>query len=105
MFGTGQSSYKCERKIYLVNEEKLFSILKDELIKIKEEYTTPRLTEIAQGNFDHDIEDLIQKEDMVVTVTLSGYIKRVPLNTYRAQKYSLPWPDLRVFRLPDESLG
>ena len=70
----------------LSSREKLLFILKSELLKVKEEYATLRLTEIAQGNFEHDMEDLIQKEDMVVTVTLSGYIKRVPLVTYRAQK-------------------
>ncbi|MFK7968448.1 MAG: DNA topoisomerase (ATP-hydrolyzing) subunit A [Rickettsiaceae bacterium] len=70
----------------LSSREKLLFILKSELLKVKEEYATPRLTEIAQGDFEHDMEDLIQKEDMVVTVTLSGYIKRVPLVTYRAQK-------------------
>jgi len=70
----------------LSSREKLLSILKSELLKVREDYTTPRLTEIAHGNFEHDMEDLIQKEDMVVTVTLSGYIKRVPLVTYRAQK-------------------
>ena len=70
----------------LSSREKLLFILRSELLKVKEEYATPRLTEIAQGNFEHDMEDLIQKEDMVVTVTLTGYIKRVPLVTYRAQK-------------------
>ena len=70
----------------LSSRDKLLSILKSELLNIKEGYATPRLTEIIQGGFEHDMEDLIQKEDMVVTVTLSGYIKRVPLVTYRAQK-------------------
>lgn len=70
----------------LSSREKLLFILKSELLQVREEYATPRLTEIAQGNFEHDMEDLIQKEEMVVTVTLSGYIKRVPLVTYRAQK-------------------
>ena len=70
----------------LSSREKLLFILKSELLKVREDYATPRLTEIAQGNFEHDMEDLIQKEDMVVTVTLTGYIKRVPLVTYRAQK-------------------
>ncbi len=65
--------------------DKLLSILKEELVRVKEEFATPRKTEIIEGNFDQDIEDLIQKEDMVVTVTLSGYIKRVPLATYKAQ--------------------
>lgn len=70
----------------LSSREKLLSILKSELLKVKEDYATPRLTEIIQSDFEYDMEDLIQKEDMVVTVTLSGYIKRVPLATYRAQK-------------------
>ncbi len=70
----------------LSSREKLLLILKSELLKVKEDYATPRLTEIIQSDFEYDMEDLIQKEDMVVTVTLSGYIKRVPLATYRAQK-------------------
>ena len=69
----------------LSSRDKLLSILKGELVKVREEFATPRKTEIIEGNFDQDIEDLIQKEDMVVTVTLSGYIKRVPLATYKAQ--------------------
>lgn len=70
----------------LGSREKLLYILKSELLQVKADYATPRLTEIIHGNFEHDIEDLIQKEEMVVTVTLGGYIKRVPLATYRAQK-------------------
>lgn len=70
----------------LSSRDKLLSILKSELVKIKEDFATPRKTEIIEGNFNQDIEDLIQKEEMVVTVTHGGYIKRVPLATYRAQK-------------------
>ncbi|PCJ26118.1 MAG: DNA gyrase subunit A [Rickettsiales bacterium] len=70
----------------LSSRERLLSILKSELIRVRDEFATPRKTEIIEGNFDKDIEDLIQKEDMVVTVTHSGYIKRVPLVTYRAQR-------------------
>lgn len=70
----------------LGSREKLLEILKDELIRIKNEFATPRITSIEMGDFDQDIEDLIQREEMVVTVTLGGYIKRVPLATYRAQK-------------------
>ncbi|WP_394355846.1 DNA topoisomerase (ATP-hydrolyzing) subunit A [Candidatus Trichorickettsia mobilis] len=69
----------------LSSRPRLLGILKDELILIKNEFTTPRLTSIEEGNFDTDMEELIQREDMVVTVTHSGYIKRVPLATYRAQ--------------------
>lgn len=69
----------------LGSRTRLLEILKNELIRIKDEFATPRLTSIEMGDFDQDIEDLIQREEMVVTVTLGGYIKRVPLATYRAQ--------------------
>ncbi len=69
----------------LGSRQRLLSILKEELLKIKADFATPRLTSIEIGEFDQDIEDLIPREDMVVTVTLSGYIKRVPLVTYKSQ--------------------
>ena len=61
-------------------------ILRAELREVKEQFATPRRTEIQDLEFEQDIEDLIQREDMVVTVTHGGYIKRVPLSTYRAQR-------------------
>jgi DNA gyrase subunit A len=61
-------------------------ILRSELRAIKEQFATPRRTEILDLEFEQDIEDLIQREDMVVTVTHAGYIKRVPLSAYRAQR-------------------
>lgn len=64
----------------------LLGVLKTELFEIKEKFATPRRTEIIEGDIHADIESLIQQEDMVVTVTHNGYIKRVPLSTYRAQK-------------------
>jgi DNA gyrase subunit A len=70
----------------LGSRSKLLDLLKEELLKAKAEFGTPRLTEVFEGEFDQDMEDLIQKEDMVVTVTLGGYIKRVPLSTYRSQR-------------------
>ncbi len=70
----------------LATRSKLLGILKDELSLVKENFATPRKTDIVEGNFDQDIEDLIQREDMVVTITHGGYIKRVPLATYRAQR-------------------
>mgnify|MGYP000128151120 CR=1 FL=1 len=70
----------------LASREKLLGILRNELIEVKEKYATPRRTEILDGVFGHDDEDLIQREDMVVTVSHGGYIKRVPLSTYRAQR-------------------
>lgn len=70
----------------LASREKLFEIIRKELVDIKEEFATPRKTEFEESEFERDIEDLIPREDMVVTVTVGGYIKRVPLSTYRAQK-------------------
>ncbi|MDO4184528.1 MAG: DNA gyrase subunit A [Rhodospirillales bacterium] len=70
----------------LGSREKLYGIMRDELIAIKDEYATPRLTKIEEFEFEQDVESLIQREDMVVTVTEAGYIKRVPLNAYKAQK-------------------
>ncbi|MEI6559549.1 MAG: DNA gyrase subunit A [Rhodospirillaceae bacterium] len=70
----------------LGNRAKLLEILRGELVEMKERFGTPRRTEIMDLEFEADIEDLIQREDMVVTVSHSGYIKRVPLSTYRAQR-------------------
>ena len=70
----------------LSDREKLFAILRDELAEIREKFADPRRTEIEDMEFEADIESLIQREDMVVTVTNGGYIKRVPLSTYRAQR-------------------
>jgi DNA gyrase subunit A len=70
----------------LGSPERIFKIIREELIKVKEEFATPRKTLIEDGGADLDDEDFIQKEDMVVTISHSGYIKRVPLSTYRAQK-------------------
>ena len=70
----------------LGSREKLYGIMRDELVAIKDEYATPRLTKIEEFEFEQDVESLIQREDMVVTVTEAGYIKRVPLNAYKAQK-------------------
>lgn len=70
----------------LASRARILQILKDELLDIKERFSTPRRTEIEDGSSDMDLEDLIQKEDMVITVSQDGYIKRVPLSTYRAQK-------------------
>ncbi len=70
----------------LRSREKLFGIVKDELLAVKDAHATPRRTIILDGAGDMDDEDLIQREDMVVTVSHAGYIKRVPLSTYRAQR-------------------
>jgi DNA gyrase subunit A len=62
------------------------SIVKDELRAVKAEFATPRRTVIIEQEGEVEDEDLIQREDMVVTVSHAGYIKRVPLSAYRAQK-------------------
>ncbi len=70
----------------LTSRERLLGVLRDELLQTREAWSNDRRTEIQENEFEHDIEDLIAREDMVVTVSYSGYIKRVPLTTYRAQK-------------------
>ncbi|MFG1286464.1 DNA gyrase subunit A [Xanthobacter versatilis] len=70
----------------LASRPRMRAIVRAELIAIKEEFGTPRRTEIVEGFGDLEDEDLIQREEMVVTVSHAGYIKRVPLSTYRAQR-------------------
>jgi DNA gyrase subunit A len=70
----------------LGSKEKIYQIIREELIKIKEEFANPRRTSIEDSELELEDEDFIQKEDMVVTISNSGYIKRVPLSAYRAQK-------------------
>ncbi|OCK56945.1 DNA gyrase subunit A [Bradyrhizobium sp. LMTR 3] len=62
------------------------AIIKDELAAVKNEFATPRKTVIVEQEGEVEDEDLIQREDMVVTVSHAGYVKRVPLSTYRAQR-------------------
>ena len=70
----------------LSSRTRIVDIIKGELDGIRTQYATPRLTEIVDVEGEVDDEDLIQREDVVVTVSLKGYIKRVPLSTYRAQR-------------------
>jgi DNA gyrase subunit A len=70
----------------LASRQLVMDILRTELIEMKEQFATPRRTLIEDGESSVDMENLIQREDMVVTVSLNGYIKRVPLSTYRAQR-------------------
>ncbi len=69
----------------LRSRDRVRAIIRDELTEVREKFATPRRTEIADGGFDFDDEDLIAVEDMVVTVSSGGYVKRTPLDTYRAQ--------------------
>jgi DNA gyrase subunit A len=70
----------------LRSRARIQAIVKDELIAIKNEFATPRRTVILDQEGEMEDEDLIQREDMVVTVSHAGYVKRVPLSTYRAQR-------------------
>ena len=70
----------------LRSRARIQSIAKEELAKIKDEFATPRRTIIVDQEGEMEDEDLIQREDMVVTVSHAGYVKRVPLSTYRAQR-------------------
>ena len=69
----------------LSSRARIQKIVKDELAAVRDEFGTPRRTELTDGGTDMEDEDLIPREDMVVTVTHEGYIKRVPLSVYRAQ--------------------
>jgi DNA gyrase subunit A len=70
----------------LRSRARIVGIVKQELGEIKTEFDTPRKTEIVEAEGEVEDEDLIQREDMVVTVSHKGYIKRVPLSAYRAQR-------------------
>jgi DNA gyrase subunit A len=70
----------------LGDRAKLYKVLRAEIEAVSDQFTTPRRSEIVAGGDDLDDEDLIEREDMVVTVTMTGWIKRVALNEYRAQK-------------------
>jgi DNA gyrase subunit A len=70
----------------LRSRARIQAIIRDELEAVKKEFATPRRTVILDQEGEMEDEDLIQREDMVVTVSHHGYVKRVPLSTYRAQK-------------------
>ena len=75
----------AELESILKSEEKIESIIKDELLDIKDKFKCPRKTEIVDDYDDIDIEDLVPNENMVVTITHRGYIKRVPSKQYEKQ--------------------
>ncbi|CAG9701958.1 DNA gyrase subunit A [Clostridium neonatale] len=70
----------------LASEEKLLGVIKDELIEIKNKYSDERRSKIEKVVNEIDIEDLIQEEEVVITLTNSGYIKRIPSDTYSSQR-------------------
>ncbi|SEM52123.1 DNA gyrase subunit A [Sphingomonas gellani] len=70
----------------LANRAKLYEVMRGELRAIRDQFATPRRSQIAAAAEGIEDEDLIEREDMVVTVTVQGYIKRTPLDTFRAQR-------------------
>ena len=70
----------------LADRVMLYGVMRDELVAVRDEFATPRKSEIAPAADGIDDEDLIEREEMVVTVTMDGYIKRTTLETFRAQK-------------------
>ena len=76
----------AELKGILESESKRMSIIKEELLEIKEKYGEERRTEIIEDFTSLSIEDMIAEEEMVLTITHNGYIKRTSLSTYRSQR-------------------
>ncbi|MDL2261496.1 DNA gyrase subunit A [Methanimicrococcus sp. OttesenSCG-928-J09] len=75
-----------ELKNIIESDEIKYSMIREELLEMKEKYGDDRRTQIVQGGFDIDNEDLIQKEDVIITMTNRGYIKRLSANTYSRQR-------------------
>jgi DNA gyrase subunit A len=71
----------------LASREAVMAIVREELVEVREAFAVPRRTEIVEGDADVEDEDLIVREDMVITVTHGGYVKRTPLSIYRTQKH------------------
>jgi len=69
----------------LSSREAIMAVVRAELVEVREAFATPRRTQIVEGDADVEDEDLIAREDMVITVTHGGYVKRTPLTTYRTQ--------------------
>ena len=73
-------------KKIISSKKELLKVISDELKNIKEKYASPRRTKIIDAVLNYDIEETIQKESVLITVTLQGYIKRGPLNNVKTQK-------------------
>lgn len=76
----------AELESVLADDTKLMAIIKEELIEIKRRFADERRTQIVEDTSELNIEDLIAEEDIVMTLTHNGYIKRLPVDTYRSQK-------------------
>ncbi len=75
----------AELREILSDEEKLLAVIREELLEIRQAHADERRTEILPAEGEIDLEQLIAEEDMVISITASGYIKRIPLTTYRVQ--------------------
>lgn len=75
-----------ELKAILASEQRILDIIKEELQEIKEQFGDPRRTKILEDPTEFKMEDMIEKEDVVITLTHFGYIKRLPVDTYKSQK-------------------
>ena len=75
----------ADLKDILANKERIIAIIDQELLEIKAKYGDKRRTEIIQGSFDIEDEDLIPEDDVVISLTNNGYVKRMPIDTYKAQ--------------------
>ena len=69
----------------LASPEAIRAVVKEELLEIRKKYADPRRTEIRADEGDFDIQDLIQEQDVIITITRAGYVKRLPVDTYRRQ--------------------
>ncbi len=76
----------AELEAILADQEKVLQIIKQELLEIKEKYNDKRRSNITLNTDEIDIEDLIPEEDVVITLTHQGYVKRIPVSTYKTQK-------------------
>lgn len=75
----------ADLKDILANESRVLEIIQNELLEIKERFSDKRRTEIIQGTFDLEDEDLIPEEDIIISLTTNGYVKRMPVDTYKTQ--------------------
>ena len=75
-----------EYKRILSDKNEIYKVIKQEMLEIKERFSDKRRSQIIGGEFNIDDEDLIPQEDIIITLTVNGYIKRVPNDTYRTQK-------------------
>ena len=76
----------AEYKRILADKNEIYKVIKSEMLEIKDRFADKRRSQIIAGEFNIDDEDLIPQEDIIITLTVNGYIKRVPEDTYRTQK-------------------